>query len=124
MFNRVLHLSSCLKDSVKPSLCFAAFVCDEDLQVVEVKNLDRLPKQKDEPLVERLPKCRERAKKLLETISPNDEEAKDEVLHDLNDCLKKGLAPTFQRGKDEISFQKKVSSLCDACGISCPYGNL
>jgi hypothetical protein len=76
-----------------------------------VESLQKTPKKEDKPPGERLPKCRERAKKLLAAISPNDETARDKVLEELNECLKKGLAPAIRKGKDEISFQQKVSVL-------------
>lgn len=100
-------------------VCLVAFIVDEYFEIVEVESLSKVPKNEDKPLSGRLPKCRERAKRLLERAPPNDKSAQDKILEELNECLKKGLAPALRSGKNEIQFQRKVSEC--VCGTCRPF---
>ena len=95
----------------------------EDFAVVEVESIDMALEIEGKSFGEHLPKCRERAMKLLETIPPNGGATTDKILKDLKECLKNGLGPAIRRRKDEIRFERKVSFQVAVCGIVNLYGN-
>lgn len=73
-----------------------------------MNNLDNIPKRKAQSPEEKFPKCRQRAKKQLENIVAGDVDTKRAVMEELNECLKRGLAPAIREGTNEIVFERKT----------------